>query len=191
VLGGVCFCTARIDAPGVVVHGGGGTLLFGEVGGGPSPRCERLRSALGGAGAEAKVPPAISATIWEKFVSVCGLSGAMALMRLPLGPILACPEAGQFLRATMEEAEAVARALRVPIAAGHAAGVFASLSQWPPGARSSMLTDVLGGRRLEVDWLNGAIVRLGREHGVPTPANAAILAALKPHAGGAPEIPPP
>jgi 2-dehydropantoate 2-reductase len=57
----------------------------------------------------------------------------------------------------------------------------------PPYARASMAVDLSRGNRLELPWLAGKVVALGREHGVPTPANAAIFAALKPYANGAPE----
>ena len=114
-------------------------------------------------------------------------AGVMALMRLPIGPILAGPESRAFLRATLDEAEAVARAHGVALPTDCAARHFATISQSKPWTRSSMLSDVLAGRRLEVDWPNGTVVRLGREHGVPTPANTAIYAALKPYVEGRPE----
>jgi 2-dehydropantoate 2-reductase len=47
-----------------------------------------------------------------------------------------------------------------------------------------MSHDILAGRRLEIEALNGAVVRLGRQAGVPTPLNFAVYAALKPYADG-------
>ena len=41
------------------------------------------------------------------------------------------------------------------------------------------MSDVEARRQTEVDYLNGGIVRFGREHGVPTPLNAAIQALVK------------
>ena len=55
----------------------------------------------------------------------------------------------------------------------------------PHGLKASMLEDIEHGRRLEVAWLSGAVERLGRQVGVPTPVHAAIYAGLKLHAGGA------
>jgi 2-dehydropantoate 2-reductase len=54
------------------------------------------------------------------------------------------------------------------------------------GIRGSLYYDLAAGRRLEIETLNGTVVRLGREHRVPTPANFAVYAALKPYAGGPP-----
>ena len=47
------------------------------------------------------------------------------------------------------------------------------------GHKASMLQDVEACRPTEVDWLNGGIVRFGREHGVPTPLNEAVVALIK------------
>jgi 2-dehydropantoate 2-reductase len=49
-----------------------------------------------------------------------------------------------------------------------------------------MYYDLAAGRRLELEVLNGTVVRLGGEHGIPTPINFAIYAALKPYLNGAP-----
>jgi 2-dehydropantoate 2-reductase len=45
--------------------------------------------------------------------------------------------------------------------------------------KASMLQDVEARRQTEIDYLNGGIVGFGREHGVPTPLNAAIWALVK------------
>jgi 2-dehydropantoate 2-reductase len=46
-------------------------------------------------------------------------------------------------------------------------------------ARSSMWEDIQATRPTEIDYLNGAVVRLGQEYGVNTPVNAAIVEAIK------------
>ena len=45
--------------------------------------------------------------------------------------------------------------------------------------RSSMLQDVEAGRRTEIDYLNGAVVRLGRLHGLATPFNDAVAGLIR------------
>ncbi len=56
----------------------------------------------------------------------------------------------------------------------------------PATHRPSMYYDLNEGKRLELESLNGTVVRLGREHGVDTPINFAIYAALKPFINGPP-----
>jgi 2-dehydropantoate 2-reductase len=50
-----------------------------------------------------------------------------------------------------------------------------------------MLIDLENGKRLELEALNGAISRMGKELGVPTPVNDCIYACLKPYVNGRPE----
>jgi 2-dehydropantoate 2-reductase len=56
----------------------------------------------------------------------------------------------------------------------------------PASVKASMLEDLEHGKRLELNDLSGAVVRLGRELGVPTPVHAVIQAALQPYATGTP-----
>jgi 2-dehydropantoate 2-reductase len=56
---------------------------------------------------------------------------------------------------------------------------------FPPTSKSSMLEDLERGRPLELPWLSGAVVRLGREAGVPTPIHEFITTVLTPFAQGA------
>ena len=58
----------------------------------------------------------------------------------------------------------------------------------PATGHGSMLQDLRGGRRLELESLNGAVVRHGRDLNVPTPLNYAVYAALKPYSNGAPSL---
>ena len=63
------------------------------------------------------------------------------------------------------------------------------MDQIPPTTQGSMLTDLLDGRRLELESFGGTVVRLGRDFRVPTPLNFAVYAALKPYVDGAPAPP--
>ena len=58
----------------------------------------------------------------------------------------------------------------------------------PPGMKASMLHDLEAGNRLELDWLTGKIVALGKELGVPTPRSEAVYAAVKLHRMGAAKV---
>ena len=64
--------------------------------------------------------------------------------------------------------------------------VMAAMGEMPPGTKSSMLEDLERGRRLELPWLSGAVVRIGAEVGVDTPTHRLIVTLLKPHVNGRP-----
>ena len=59
----------------------------------------------------------------------------------------------------------------------------------PASHRPSMYYDLIDGKRLELESLNGTVVLLARKHGISTPINFAIYAALKPYVDGAPALP--
>ncbi|TMI80236.1 MAG: hypothetical protein E6H04_08990 [Bacillati bacterium ANGP1] len=129
--------------------------------------------------------------LWEKFVFICGFSGTTALTRLTIGPVLGCQETKAFLRETMTEVETVARSQGVALARGLADRYVTFAGGLEPWALGSMAHDLHSGKRLELESLNGTVVRLGRAAGVPAPLNFAIYAALKPFVDGPPAAPRP
>ncbi len=192
VIGGLAGVSSVIAAPGVIEHRAGPDVIqLGELGGGLSARTERIADALRRAGLKTQVRPDIRVALWEKFVLICGLSGLTALTRLPIGAVLACAETRALYRQTMEETHAVGRAEGVALPDGVVEQTVKRFEGGDPAIRGSLYYDLAAGRRLEIETLNGTVVRLGRERGVPTPANLAIYAALKPYAGGAPATAPP
>ena len=186
ILGAVTQISASIEAPGVIRHQGDfARLIFGELGGGTSARVERLVAACQDAGIEARVSPDIEAEIWKKFTFLAAMAGATAFYRAPIGEIRDDPERRARLETLLRETAALGRAKGVALPAGLEERSLGFLSKLPAEMKSSMQLDLERGRRLELEWLNGEVVRLGRELGVATPENAVVFEALKPYARGA------
>ncbi len=186
VLGAVTQISASIEAPGVIRHHGDfARLIFGELDGAGSWRCECLEAACTGAGIEARISPDIEVDIWEKFIFMAPMAGATTFYRGPLGDIRDDPERRARFEALLRETVAVGRAKGVALPDDIEARSLEFLRNLPREMRSSMQLDLERGRRLELEWLNGEVVRLGAELGVPTPENAAVYAALRPFAQGA------
>jgi 2-dehydropantoate 2-reductase len=80
--------------------------------------------------------------------------------------------------------ERVARASGVPIEPGVRNRITAYTAGVPKTMRSSLLIDLSQGRKIEVEALQGSVVRRGHAAGVDTPIMAALYAVLKPHAQG-------
>jgi 2-dehydropantoate 2-reductase len=187
VIAGLAGVSSVVEAPGVIEHRAGPDVIqLGELEGQPSARTQRIADTLRRAGVKAHVRPDMRVALWEKFVLICGLSGLTALTRLPLGAVLACPETRTLFRQAMEETETVGRAEGVAVPEGHAQRMVQFFEGSDPAIRGSLYYDLAAGRRLEIETLNGTVVRLGQRHGVPTPANFAVYASLKPYADGAP-----
>jgi len=189
-IGAVAYVTSTIKAPGVVAQTSGpGKIILGELGGGMSQRTERLREVLQGAGITAEVHPDIRVVLWQKFLFICAFSGITAVTRLPIGTILADSVTRALFRGTSEEVEAVVRAAgEIDLPADCVEQAMAAAAAAEPWAHGSLYHDLAGGRRLELESLNGEVVRRGREHGVLTPLNFATYAALRPYVDGAPVL---
>ena len=163
--------------------------MFGELGGGTSQRTERLYEVLQGAGIAAEIHLDVRVAIWQKFLFICAFSGVTAVTRLPIGTILADPVTQALFRGILEEVEAVGRAGKIDLPADCVEQALATAAAAEPWATSSLYHDLAGGRRLEVESLNGEMVRRGRGHAIETPLNFAIYAALRPYVDGAPALP--
>jgi 2-dehydropantoate 2-reductase len=186
-LGGVSAIAALIERPGVIRHNGTmANLQIGELDGRPSARVEALRAACERAKIECKAPANIVKAIWEKYVFLVAASSMTALTRLPLGAIREDPDTRALTAQIMSEVTAVGRAQGVALDADLVDKLLARLDGLPRTMVASMLGDLERGNRLELPWLAGGVVQLGRESGVPTPANQFVFAALKHYVNGRP-----
>jgi 2-dehydropantoate 2-reductase len=182
--GGVSYVSAVIAEPGVIRHTAMDHLIFGKSDGSRSPQLEALLEACRPAGFQATLSADITVEIWTKFVRLSVFSGMTAVTRSPIGVIVNDPELLEMLKAAVRETLAVAHAKGVMVPSTIDDDVAFAYKALPPQAKASMLEDLERGRRIELPWLSGAVVRLGREAGVPTPIHAFINAALKPHVNG-------
>ena len=185
VMGGVGYIATKIGRPGVIKHTGAmQRLVFGEYDGRRSARAEALLDACKRGGINAELSGDIRREIWEKFVFLVGLSATTTTMRLPIGPIRANAQTRAFLFDIMQEVVAVGRAHSVALAADYAKKRLAFCDGLPPEMTSSMHHDLDAGKPLELAWLSGGVVELGKAAGVPTPANRAVNDILALHVLG-------
>jgi 2-dehydropantoate 2-reductase len=187
IMGGTAAISATIAAPGLIKQTGTFMAMsFGELDGSPSPRGEQLLALARQAGFDATLTPAIETAIWTKFILLTGISGVTALTRLPIGKLRDDPDIHALFDSVMRETEALGRAKGVKGLEGIADKHLVGLRTSPPTVMASMAHDLIRGNRIELPWLAGRVVSLGKELGVPTPANAFIYAALKPYVNGTP-----
>ena len=189
VLGCAATVSAKIDAPGVVTQGGGpGSLVIGEMGsadlnaqGAVTERVNDLVERCKAAGLAAETHEDIVMAIWEKFIFICALSGMTALTRKPIGEIFSQPSTTEMYLQVLAEVAEVGSAEGVALPGDIAQNTLAATQAREPFIIGSMGHDLIAGNPIEIGLLNGRVVELGKKHGIPTPANFAIEAALKPH----------
>jgi 2-dehydropantoate 2-reductase len=187
VMAGTVGISATIARPGVIRQTGTFmSMAFGERDGRSSPRARAFLALCENSGFSAMLSANIAVPIWQKFILLTGMSGCTAITRLPIGKLRDDPDVFSLFESVMHETAAVGKAEGVPLAADAVEKQIATIKGLPAAGTASMAVDLSHGNRLELPWLAGKVVELGRKHGIATPSNAAIFAALKPYANGAP-----
>jgi 2-dehydropantoate 2-reductase len=186
-MGGVANIAALIEEAGVIRHNGNmASLIFAELDGKRSARAEAFYKACVDAGIKTELVEDIQTRIWEKFVRLVTMSSMTALCRMPVGPIREDPDTRELLQQVMTEVINIATAKGAKLGNDTVAKQMAIVDGYPPAMVASMCGDLRRGNRLELPWLAGTVAKLGKELGIPTPANQFVYAALKLFANGRP-----
>jgi len=181
ILGGTCRIIALVESPGVTRHVGvDAQVAAGELAGGRSERLSAVTEAFRRSGVMVENPPDIVKAIWEKFLFFAAASGVGAVTRSPIGVLRSLPETRAMIEGAMREVAAVAAAAGVRLDGHVVEKTMAFLDRLPPNGTSSMQRDIAAGRPSELESMSGAVVRLGAEHGTPTPIHAFLHASLLP-----------
>lgn len=184
VAGGAAYVVAVIDRPGHVRHTVAQQLVFGESDGERSARLVAFEEAGLRAGFQAKASTEIDTDLWVKFVRLSTWSGMTAVTRSPMGVIREDPDLFAMMMAAVDETIAVGRARGIRFPDTLIEGTLKLIHGFPATSKSSLLEDLERGRRLELPWLSGAVVRLGTEARVPTPIHQFITTVLTPFVDG-------
>ena len=190
VLPGAVRLPADIKEPGVIRVSADdkiGGITFGPFTGGVSERASSVFAAMEEAGVPSTMSEDIWRVLWEKFIMLSSLAAITAPARLNVGAIRACEASNRLLRQLIDEATAVARATHASVPEDAGDKAFEFLSNVPGVIHASMLDDLMRGKRLELEWLSGEVVRRGKALGIETPGHAFAYALLLPYAQGRPE----
>jgi 2-dehydropantoate 2-reductase len=182
VIRGTTFPAGRILEPGHVQWDVKGDTTLGPFEASPAPMADvvRLAEACTRAGLPTTAVPDARGPQWRKVIFNAATNPIGALTGLTHGRVCERDDLRRLVSALVDEGKAVCAAQGIELDADpeelidHAAQPDVAYDH-----KASMLQDVEARRATEVDYLNGGIVRFGREHGVPTPLNEAIGALIK------------
>jgi 2-dehydropantoate 2-reductase len=186
-MGGVAQISASIVAPGVIQQVGTFMrMIFGELDGARSKRGEDFLALCLKAGFDATLSEQILTDLWMKFILLASNASMMAATRQPIGKLRDDPDLRPLFVSAYREVVDVGRAKGVALPPDAVDRVVDLTSHMPPAMKASMALDLDRGNRLELPWLGGKVVELGRELGVPTPTHSMMAAMLKPYIMGTP-----
>ena len=185
VLAGAVYIEAGMPSPGVAQQAGEVVrVVLGEPDGSLSERGRNIADAFNDSGVPAELTGDIRAGLWAKFLFIATMAGVTAMARHTLAELMPRPEWREVVVGCLREIEAAGRANGVNFPPDIHDITLAYIEDNLADLQASMHTDVMAGRPLELEALNGAVVRAGRAAGVPTPINHVIYAMLKPLAEG-------
>ena len=187
-IGGMAIFGAVMPQPGSVeVTVIASETLIGELDGSHTSRAEEAARILDSAGIPTKVSDNIMQDIWHKALYNIALNPLSALFQVSYGRIADNPHTRWLIEQMISEAFAVASAAGIDLGLASSQEFLHILweQKLPPTRehRSSMLQDILKGKQTEIDYINGAVVRLGGEHGIETPYNNAVVRMVKAREG--------
>ena len=185
VMAGAVYIEAGRDGPGVARQAGDVVrVVFGETDGSLSERGRAIADAFNTNGVPAELTGDIRTGLWSKFLFIATMAGVTSMARATLAELMPRPEWREVVVGCLREIEAAGRANGVNFPSDIHQTTLAYIEDNLADLQASMHTDVMAGRPLELEALNGAVVRAGRAGGVPTSINDVIYAMLKPLASG-------
>lgn len=178
IIAGTTAHGATMMGPGRMRHAGEGKTIIGELDGCLSPRLGKVKNMLELAGMETELSTNVVGLIWDKLLVNVGINALTGITGLLNGQLLEYPSLLDIMDAAVEEGEAVAKAKGVAVGETHpqvsTADHVRAVAKATARNHSSMLQDILVGKKTEIDMINGAIVREGEALGVPTPVNRVL-----------------
>jgi 2-dehydropantoate 2-reductase len=190
VIGGTTYIATALISPGVIEQTGvHRRIVFGEVFGELprlSTRVRAIHDALSSADIQSEAVDDGRVPIWEKFIFLVTLAGFTGGARLPIGPLWSDPQIRERFLDGCREVERVARAEGVQVRSDVIERISSYVNGIPGSMRSSLLIDLSQGKRIEVEALQGSVVRRAARADVPVPIMSTLYALLKPYAAGPP-----
>ncbi len=165
----------------VTVHAA--DLLIGNPFTGECSPVPPLCGLLTAGGIPARPSPDILAETWAKILYNCAVNAPGAIFRTTIGGLAADPHRRRLMESIIREVFAVMASAGFrthwPDADAYLEVFYGRLIPLTASHETSMSQDLRCGKRTEIDFLNGAIVRLGHRFGIPVPANQSVTEAIR------------
>jgi 2-dehydropantoate 2-reductase len=179
VLAGITNHGATLLGAGRVRHAGKGDTIIGRLDGKVTHALRTIQTILTKAGLETRLSKDIESVIWSKLVINVGINALTAITRLKNGMLVECDGTRELLKSAVSEAVRISKRKRVKLVYDDPIQKVESVCKATAGNISSMLQDVVSAKRTEIDYINGAIVRQGKNLGIPTPVNDTLTHLVK------------
>jgi len=179
VIAGTTAHGATMLGAGHMRHAGSGKTIIGELDGSRTERLKKISSVLEAAGMETELSDNVMGLVWDKLLVNVGINALTGITKLENGKLLEYPGIEEIMGDAVAEGCAVAAAKNIKLGFDDPAEHTREVARATGANRSSMLQDILNGKKTEIDMINGAIVREGEALGIATPVNRVLSELIK------------
>ena len=144
----------------------------------PKPEVTEAYERLKELGINVKVYEDMRRAKWRKWMLNTGASQTAVEVQAECGFFGQVEEVRALMKMLMDEILEIAWAEGVNLTADDRDEIIEMLVNFPPDKKMSMLQDYEAGRPIEIDEYAGEVVKLGKKHGIPTPANEILYLAI-------------
>ena len=171
VIAGTTSHGALLIDDGHVRHTGVGDTIIGALSADSEKHTGRLKELLDDSGINTSVSDDVTSLLWGKLLINMSINPLTAIMRIKNGRIVELPHLIEIIKQMLAESLKVASKIGVNIPYDNPLEKVMEVCRKTPLNNSSMLQDILAGRRTEINQVNGAIITYGEQFGVETPVN--------------------
>ncbi len=177
VIGGVAYIGAKLLEPGVIEHSAAGRVAIGELDGSITERVKEIGSIFEDAGVTCEISANIRKSLWKKLMWNVAFNPVTALTGCAIKEVIESQSCRGLIRDVMREVSMVAGCEGIEITDSDIDEAI-RFSEGIGHVKTSMLHDIEEGKRLEIEALNGIIVKLGKKHGINVPLNRTLYECL-------------
>jgi len=157
---------------GHIRHAGMGETIIGGIDANSTFHAKLIKDLFMSAYIPTEMTEDVQGVLWGKLLINCAINPLTAIMRVPNGQLPKIPDLCEIMSRVVEEGAAIARSAGITLPYSDPVAKVMDVSEATAGNRSSMLQDIEAGRKTEINYLNGALVRYGKETGVAAPVNS-------------------
>jgi 2-dehydropantoate 2-reductase len=179
VLDACVYIISKQAAPGIIRESGNSNQIFFGSAACSEGKLKSIETLLTEAGIEAKATASILEKVWEKFSFVSPIASITSGYGKPIGYILENADHRQMLEGLINEIITLSKAKNIFLSPGTTSSILSQMAQLPYEALSSIYTDLMNGKRTEIETLTGYVVREGRALGLDLPLHNRIYEELR------------
>ncbi|MCX5905367.1 MAG: 2-dehydropantoate 2-reductase [Proteobacteria bacterium] len=157
---------------GHIRHAGMGETIIGGIDANSLFHAKLIKDLFMSAYIPTEMTEDVKGILWGKLLINCAINPLTAIMRVPNGQLPKIPDLCEIMSRAVEEGAAIARSAGITLPYSDQVAKVMEVCEATAGNRSSMLQDIEAGRKTEINYLNGALVRYGKETGVAAPVNS-------------------